>query len=471
MKERNLLNAMSGIDYRYIADAAPSGHKHKRRNFAMAASVCLILAGVLLFLTIPASVPGTVPTSITGTVPIINGASTTLSYSPLFSSAGSSSDSPSPPRSDFELPGTHVVVEGRILDISPDVYMDLPSYTPYGYAARRLGEYYLLKVQVIDVVIGEGVPQEFYFQIPADCAHPELLEYDSFIFSLYQIGMEDHVFLNTRTNTYETFSMVFEIRSDLVMRGGLLAFTDGKLDLSLWTEVWGRSYSSISKYLSDESNFPIKSRHTAEQAKQAIRTYYDTYRTDVKFHAVMSKSDFEGEQAKAALEYIQPFTNGVFSFGLGYAMRIINGYRTTEVLRVYSDRVEYIGEPFTKQDLMNLPDISKILEQIDFSALAPPHTPHYKELEQTSCGTDAWYTKVNGKVYGVVKVYWDFRVPDDVTKTYYDDMYIIAYPDGSYSEIDREKLRALIVTEDGLNKGQISTLPYNTVIERDYNQP
>ena len=466
MKDRNLFDAMGGIDPRYIADAAPTGRRHKRRNFAMVASVCLILAGVMLFLTIP--------TSTARTVPIINGASTTLSYSPLSSPAGnggSSGDSPSLPSSDFEFPSAHCVVEGRILEISPDIYMDLPTYVPNGYASRRLGTYHLLKVQVIDVVIGKGIPREFYFQLPADCTHPELLEYDSFIFAMNQIGMEDHVFLNTRTNTYETFSMVFEIRPDLVRLGGLSAFTNGKLDTSLWTTVWGRNYSSISKYLGDESNFPIKSWHTTEQAKQAIRTHYHTYYKDVKFRAVMSKSDFENEQAKAALKYIQPFKNGVFSFELGYAMRIINGYRTTEVIRISPNRMEYEGEAFTKQDLVNLPDISKIFEQNDFSSMAPPHTPSYKELTQTANSTTGWYTKANGKVYGIVKISWEFCAPDDTTKTYYDDMYIIAYPDGTYLEIDREELRALIVTEDGMNKEWISTQPYNTVIDRDYDQP
>lgn len=454
MKERNLLNAMGGIDYRYIADAAPSGRKHKRRNLAMVASLCLLLAATLLFKVIP--------TSIAGTVPIINGASTTLSHSLLSSSSGSSSGiSASRPRTDFEFGLLPFVVEGRILEISPDIYTALPAN---GSASQNLKKYHLLKVQLIDTVIGEGIPQEFYYQFPADYTHPDLLKYDSFIFVMSQIGMEDYILLNTHTNTYETFSMVFELRSDLIQRGGLLAFTDGKLDVTLWTTVWGRKYSSFSKYLSDESSFPIKSWHNTAQAKRAIRSFYDLHDHGEIHHTVASKSDFESEQAKAALAYIQPFKNGVFYLGLTYGMRIINGYPTTEVMRIYPDRVEYKGEAFTQQDLMNLPDINKIFEQNDFSSIAPPHTPYYKLLKQTAYGTDAWYTKVNGKVYGIVKVYWNFCLPSKSSHKpspfYYDDIYIIAYPDGRYHTIGREKLRELIGS-DATNANKISTREYN----------
>ncbi len=507
MKERNLLDAMGGIDSRYIADAAPSGRKHKRRNFAMVASLCLVLGAIFVFLFGPGTPPTLIPDVPTDTEPgtpntpgtpdtpdipdepdtppvvepplFIEGSielightlGPKLTYAPAIPSGGNSSGG----GSNAWVPvfggrSNPIVVQARVTEILPGIYQDLPDSNTYR----------IVKMQLLDIVEGQNVPVEFYYCLDANLPAQGLPEYDSLILIMEQFGVEDYTMLNLTTATHEAFSLMFGYNAD-VLRGCLLAVTDGRIDTSLWEQEGWDFYGVPIPDIADDKKFdkylhPVRTWHTTEQAKEAISGYLR--RHSYEEAKVMTKADFTSEDAIAALEYVRPFVNGVFVTEGHIAMsksakfiRMINGYQSTEIVHVYTDKVSRHGESFTDRDLLDIPDIHAILEQIDFSTLAPPHTPHYKELEQTSCGKVGWYTKVNGKVYGIVKISWNFCIPGEPLKTYYDDMYIIAYPDGTYHEIDREQLRALIVTEDGMNKGQISTRPYNTVIETSYDQP
>ncbi len=474
MRERDLIDAMGGIDYRYIADAAPTGRKHKRRNLAMVASLCLVVTIAFLWMG-QAFSPRATP--VRGTISLIDHTvsreTLTYDYSAAHPSSSGSSLSGSPPQFDFHR---GFVVEARVIEVLPDEYHDL----------LRGGRWRLLKLQVLDVVEGIDVPQEFYFRLPPRYAAEELMQYDSLIIGMKQDSLEGLVLLNTQTNTFESFSAVFRTCHDYGYpeMGCTLAFTDGTLDTSLWTLPGWNFHGVPDTYLSKESDYPVSIGDTIARAKKAIWKSYDKWREYGWYFEprTYTLEEFKNEDARTALSYVKAFDNGVFLQSalcqnppsLHYT-RYINGYPSTEQVHINdTDQVLYYGEAFTEQDLTSIPDIHAIIEQNDFSSIAPPHTPHYQELTQTSHGTTGWYTKVNGKVYGIIKVYWDFCVPYDPSdmsihdpiKTYYDDMYIIAYPDGSYHEIDREELRALIVTEDGVNEVKISTQPYNTIIEK-----
>ncbi len=501
MKERNLLNAMGGIDYRYIADAAPTGRRHKRRNFAMVASVCLMLGAIFIFLFAPGTPSPQIPDVPTDTEPgtpdtpdlpdnpdkppvveppqLIEGSIELIGHT----QGPKLTYTPAPPSGSGNFGGgsgawipvfggrnNPIVVQARVTEVLPGLYRDMPYFNTY----------HVLKMQLLDIVEGQNVPVEFYYCLDDFLPPQALLEYDSLILIMEQFGMEDYTMLNLTTATHEAFSLMFGYDAD-VLRGCILPISDGRIDTSLWEKEHWNFYGIPIPDIANDTKFdkylhPVRTWHTSDQAKGAISGYLR--RHSYEEAKVLTRADFTSEDATDALAYVRPFVNGVFVTEGHIAMsesakfiRMINGYQTTEIVHVYPDKVSRHGEAFTAEDLASIPDIHAVIEQINPSSVAPPHTPSYKELTQTAHSTTGLYTKVNGKVYGVVKIVWEFCVPNNPTKTYYDDMYIIAYPDGTYREIDREELRALIVTEDGMNKEWINTQPYNTVIDRGYDQP
>ena len=86
----------------------------------------------------------------------------------------------------------------------------------------------------------------------------------------------------------------------------------------------------------------------------------------------------------------------------------------------------------------------------EYTAQLPvqPHTdPEGKEL--LCLNLYAWYVKVDGKLYGVVKTAWRYKEKDDWLIQYYDDSYVLYdMTAGTSTDISRDDLVAIIGTRN-----------------------
>jgi hypothetical protein len=78
----------------------------------------------------------------------------------------------------------------------------------------------------------------------------------------------------------------------------------------------------------------------------------------------------------------------------------------------------------------------------------PPHTdPEGKEL--LCLNLYAWYVKVDGKLYGVIKTAWRYKEKDNYYLQYYDDAYVLYdMSAGTVIDISRDDLVNIVGTRN-----------------------
>ena len=99
-------------------------------------------------------------------------------------------------------PGFYVntVIEASVIEILPDIFINPgESY-----------QYNVVRLKVIDAVLGEGIPDEVYLRYNARTTNP-FEGYDTFLFSLRQIGIENFMMINDSKHKVEYFSHMFEV--------------------------------------------------------------------------------------------------------------------------------------------------------------------------------------------------------------------------------------------------------------------
>ncbi len=385
-------------------------------------------------------------------------------------SSGNSSGPPS-----FEFSVTGIVVKAKVVKNHEDLYYKLnnnPDYTPTGYR--------LIQMECLDVLHGENVPQYFLYLIN-ESYYVDMSIYDSLLISMEQIGTENFVLKNETKSRVEAFELpMFADYQYQPVLGNIIAFTDGIFDESLWkNENWLYGYQFARLYLDnpESGNLVVKRGASEKKVISNINVNINQIKK-LPYYKIpkLITLNFTTQAAKDAVAYVSPFTNGVFCqeyqpyYGNGqlHFTRFINGCQTEETIIVdlVTEEVTYSEVRYTNDDMKQLENIAEQLsmkaKEYSNSLPTPPHTdPDGKELMRLVLY--AWYAKVDGKLYGVIKTTWRYKEQDDWYTQYYDDSYILYDMESSTANyIKRDRLKEIV------GERNISSVEYGVPIEMVY---
>ncbi len=479
MKREKISEAMGNISSRHIQEAAEfkAEEKPHRRQIskviwfrfgAIAACFLLIIGAVIIVPMLHgwgsettddpiADPPDYTPIIFDATVSPeqLNGNS--LEFIVGSSTSISVGADAAPPKFEFS---TGIAVKAKVVMNHPDRYYKLDVSSEYHPTAYRL-----IQMETIEVISGENVPQYFLYLIP-EYVYVDMSVYDSLLISMKQIGVENYVLKNATQKRMESFELpVFADYQDEPELGNIIAFSDGIFDESLWqNDTWLYGYQFASYYLDnpDAGDLVVARGDSEGTVISAIKQQYEEwYGSNYQAPSVLALN-FMTQEAKDVIEYVKPFANGVFSQyyspynGNGELIfrRYINGCQTEETIRIdlLTEEVTYSEVRYTKEDMEQIENISAHLsekageyaEQLPI----PPHTdPQGKEL--LCLNLYAWYVKVDGKLYGVVKTAWRYKEKEDWFIQYYDDSYILYnMAEGTATDISRDDLVKIVGTRN-----------------------
>lgn len=344
-------------------------------------------------------------------------------------------------------------IEAKVVEVLPDTYDCLGD--------SRNGNYHVLRLKVLDEIVGDHFPKEIYYLLPVTY-DADLTEYDSLILNVAQLGVENYWMYNADQNRLEVFDFVFRYHPWYPLEyGSVIAYKDGKMDVGLWDkEGWSKRKQKVLYYVeSEEYPFPVKRNLSISEAKEQIRLQSEQYFEDnpekrehfiaeVKtvdsyrsylgagWFSMVVKPIFGGVYA----QYLQ--TNGVGNGELVYR-RMINGFFTNEYI-YFTKHMEYGIEiatrpfynwvRFTHKDLKKLPDMEYVIENLETILPEMYLTEEYKERFLGVTGT---YYKVGDVVYGVVEARWKKGWNDLIC-------YILVLQDGSHRIVTSEELNDII---------------------------
>lgn len=348
------------------------------------------------------------------------------------------SASEAPPAFRFDLGGIQVVA--KAVEEYPGVYNSL-----HEYGGTQTDTYRLFRMQVLDP-LESGLEGEFLYALPARL-EGDLTQYDALLISMDQLP-ENYVL--RCGEELIAFAYLFTDAIGIPELGNLVAFTDGVFDESLWQdESWIYGYQFVRARLERDDKYLVVFRgatlEDALQRREKLKKGYED--REVK------ENQFLTAAAQEAMNYIKPFTNGVFIPKDDYynyiTYRYINGCPTNEWISIHyqDEAVTYSPQRFTGEDFENLPDLSQYIASLDLSQITPPHTdPAGKEL--TYNYAKGWYEKTDNGVYSIVKIAWKhFETWQNGVewgaREYYDEMFILIDETGDHL-ISREDLIELI---------------------------
>lgn len=364
---------------------------------------------------------------------------------------------PSPP--EFQFIPYEFTAQVRAVESYPDTYYKLDVNSTYKPIAYRL-----VCMEVLQTLHGENLPRYFLYLLP-ETLYVDLSVYDSLLIAMSQLGTENYVLRNGTQNRMEACPLpLFSDCQGKPELGNVIAFTDGIFDESLWqNESWRYGYQFGQYYLDNpqHGNLVVRRGSSLEETIAEINRRLESYRRNNShlYHTptVISWA-FETQSAREVLEFVKPFENGVFSqlldtWNTGGQLtfrRYINGCQTEETITVdlVTENVTYSQVRYTAQDLTNLQNIALYLQEkaaeYAQSLPTPPHTdPEGKTL--LCLNLYAWYAKVDGKLYGVVKTAWRYSQKEDWFIQYYDDQYVLFdMTADSARDIPRDELLALL---------------------------
>lgn len=347
------------------------------------------------------------------------------------------------------------VVEAEIVEVSSDEYYRVGDGRKYRIAVLRIK----------DTIVGEGLPPEIILRF-TNYGADVFENYDSFIFSLTQVGTLDYMMVNAETNTAMFFPDMFDVPYSDLGYGSVLAFKDGVVREEFTCSL--NAVCSLNKeYLFTENGennrYPARIGSTIDEVKQNIIALSkdDTY-TDKRVDRadyIDPEKLFESEKARELCELVSRDSYGNLFNQTLYAYvgrtvvsydRIINGFMTNEriVLTVYGDgsaTVEHVGDIFSESDLKKLPDLSEVMGSIVENTPAPPHIDangmSFKHLSVIGK-----YRKVDGEVWGVVRLRWQYKESGYGAESGImdDDMYYLYDSRGNGRIVERDELREVI---------------------------
>ena len=330
------------------------------------------------------------------------------------------------------------LVHARVLEVLPDTYL-IPEKTLNRQACR------VLRLQVVQTLFGKNVPNELYY------IHPEEYFTDmtglDLIISMDQLGVEDYLLLNTSSQQYETFSLLFadfvnSNERDLepipdptrVSTGtalsNILPFRNNRL-YWLQSDYWSRSKSYF-EFLSKNGDIPLTAEHTLVQAKTIIRQMYagreePTVRYADEYNFGIQLTDADTPKEGVFSQIIHQYDKKIL------LCRIIDGYYTNECYMYYEDgRIEASDTKFTQEEIATLPKLTPAVHQ----ALE-------KAPENGTCRSFVgYYYKTNqGNLYGIVQAVWSVSSEPDVTVN------MLVKLDGSVTQVSDKVLEAYLADD------------------------
>ena len=368
-----------------------------------------------------------------------------------------------PPQFQFDCTG--IVVKASITKIYPDTYCKM--------APRASRSYRLIRFKVIQSVHGENIPQEFLYLLPAHL-FVKLSPYDTFFLSMSQVGTAGYVMRNESQQRIEAMPLpVFNDYQDAPQLGNIIAFTDGVFNEELWkNESWIYGYQFGRGYLDhpEQGDLVVFRGCTEEDTLQAIKERIESYTPTIsgeQITPVVVTLQFTSEEAIAALEYVNPFENGVFTQTLFFQYygpskvvyhRYINGFKTDESITIdlRTEEVTYSEARYSNEDIaqvMNMPlPITELMAQYKENTPTPPH--FVPTEEQPLCGVSVYgyYAKAGNTLYGIIRTNWfcyDYGVTDNAGGSYLcDSAYLLFDPSqDSPRAIEYDELIELIGTD------------------------
>lgn len=445
----------------------------RKRSFPLlAAAACItLLAGVCLFPLFTAS-PTDVPHGESFGESSLDESSGDVSYEPIVipvvplepsspqalsgqslhfiqgSSANGSGGAAAPPRFEFSV-YAQCVVKAKLTEVLEDLYQPLevsPSYRPT--------QYRLLKFETLEVYRGEDVPSEFYYRIPA-YLQGEFTKYDCFFLSMSQVGLAGYTTVNLTENAVEQLRLpLFEDYMGKPQLGGIIAFTDGVFDESLWQdESWIYGYQFGDHMLDVEDPYLVVHRgYREEDTAAAIREQI----ADLSYppEKVLYLSGLPEGEAKALAEELLSMENGIYAHWTTVSSavftRFIDGCQTEEriVIDFATGEITPSEVSYTPSDLESLPNIALYAEMLAKSyrerlPTPPLVDPAGKEL--LSLSVYAWYAKAGDQVYGVCKTTWVYYQDGEgyAAYNYFDEAYLLCTPEENRT-VTREELIELL---------------------------
>ncbi len=356
------------------------------------------------------------------------------------------------------------VVEAMVVEVLPDTY----------YMADSQKQYHIARLSIIDSIRGEGLPSEIYLRFPYYEAN--IFDgYDTFIFSLKQVGIKNYMMINENKKEVSYFSNMFEVyRIDDLGYGSVIAFNDGRFDSSFFTKTTHFIENGFKIY--SGTKYPVAYGDNIEIAKENIRKFaaewevgflseYDcNYKTETDV--------FVSEEAEMVKDYVTPNGTNVFMQEIfvredrviAVYTRIINGFVTEEriTLNGYTGENGNVksGIAYSEDDLLSIPDVSEALEKLDLSKLTPPHTEITDFLELRYCQAKGYYRRSESqdKTYGIIRIVWYYHYSKYQGSILRDDCYYLYDNEGNGIVCEREELKK-IIGDDSL------------ILDFEYNSP
>ena len=493
MKQKEWNQGLNHIDYDLIEKYTLQKEKLKGRQHtksvwlrvgALAACLVLIIGAVIMLPLLQNETPSNVETTpsvelnnIVGPHEKLTGSSEQFvvnSSSGEGESVGSGETIPIVEYWDFIVSPWHFIVKVRVVGTYSDEYYDIQT-------GGNQSPYRLVKMEVLETLHGENMPQYFLYLIPSSL-YVDLSAYDALLISMKQCGTEHYVLKNTTQNQMEAFDCpVFSgYKCDF---GCVIAFSDGIFDETLWqNEKWSYGYQFGKRNLdSPQDEKSVVRRGDTEEAvianiyrKKEKELTEKTWGESYQRIPTLATLNVQSQAAKEALEYVKPFENGVFiqTYQSGCAdstgefsnvvfRRYINGCPTQEevIINLITEEVTCSEVRYGKEDISKLMDIAEYLanmaKEYSENIPQPPHLGlgmlpgfHIENAELVCLKLSAWYVKVDEKLYGVIKKMWVYEEPMDYgTARCYDFSYILFdMSEMTIIDMEREDLIKIVGT-------------------------
>lgn len=364
-------------------------------------------------------------------------------------------------------PGFYIgtVIEAEIIEVYPDLY----SYgSGYDSIFNSDNTCHVAKVKVIESFNTKGLPEEIFISYRHYGA--DIFDgYERFIMSLDQVGVENYLLINETQRRIDYFSNMFESALVDIGYGSFIAFNDNKVDTTFWKKAnYMDSYTPnlppVMERVLDEPGmyvYPATRTSTLKEVKDNVRRQikaksknYPNRRYDNRNY-LTSDDIFVSEEATKIRGYVKPGKNNVFSYTLtvyseGIKVvytRLVNGFQTNEVITIWEGGdgnrdISVRGGKHNSDDLKKMPDIAGVIEDLKIMDMKPPRVDPVKfGLDLKSVSAEGIYRKIDGKIYGIVRVLWVFT---DGKANARDAVYYLYDESGEGRVISEEELKAII---------------------------
>lgn len=436
MNNESLLDAIGNIDDDLIEEARSPKRDWNWKQWTAIAAAFAILIGSILISKIGISPIISTETSPTEGLPLLPALSAS-GFEQGFVGDPSSVESPSNSNAEMRFPFN--AVTAKAIETLPDTY---------SYVGNREHKFHLVRMELIRPIVGEFEPNYFYYLLP-EAYMTDLTRYDSLV--IYLVRQFSHAGDLLYNETIQQLEITdHAIMGYYVYLSGsvITAFNNGQFDKSLWysTDTWA---SEVGNTHSEPTALAL------EDYEQYIKDRY----SDIMAEPYYERIEAENREAAAALQYIEPFRNGIFiptvdtlATHNAFYRRYANGYPTNETVYITPDSASYSKFQFTADELADLPDLASGLNTInaayDAGQITPPNLKGWADMRFVRYVIFGWYEKTANGIYAIIRVSWcyaDDTEMDYDKKIHYDDQYyIVRTGTNSCGMISHDELTALI---------------------------